>query len=76
MKNAYVLEWSNKTNNFHIQPLSNLLAYNQTAFIDGKQTSDYIVLMVGEKDAVHEMADHWRDRLEKRKKPVSFDNAI
>lgn len=59
----YVLEWSKKTNNFHIQPLSSLLAHNQTAFVDNKPVPDYVVLMVGEKGAVHEMADHWRDRL-------------
>lgn len=62
----YVLEWSKQTNTFHVQPLSSLLATNQTAFINNKSTPDYIVLMVGDKQAVHEMADHWRDRLKQR----------
>ena len=66
MKNQYVLEWSQKTNNFHIQPLENLLAYNQTAFVDNKPTPDYIVLFVGTKDAVHTMSDSWRNRLFER----------
>lgn len=66
MTTKYVLEWSKKTNNFHIQPLSNLLAHNQTAFLHDKSTPDYIVLMVGEKDSVHEMADHWRNRIHER----------
>ena len=70
MKNAYVLEWSQKTNNFHIQPLDNLLAMNQEAFIDNKPLPDYVVIMVGEKDAVHEMADHWRSRLEVRSRAI------
>lgn len=63
MTTKYVLEWSQKTNNFHIQPLQNLLAHNQTLFVDNKTTPDYIVLMVGEKDAVHAMSDSWRNRL-------------
>jgi hypothetical protein len=67
MKNQYVLEWSQKTNNFHIQPLANLLAHNQTAFVDNKPVPDYIVLMVSDKDAVHAMADSWRTRLVERK---------
>lgn len=68
MKNAYVLEWSQSTNNFHIQPLDSLLAHNQQRFIDDKPLNDYVVLMVGEKDAVHDMADHWRARLDSRSK--------
>ncbi len=66
MTTKYVLEWSKKSNVFHIQPLESLLATNQTAFIYDKSTPDYIVLMVGDKQAVHEMADHWRDRLKQR----------
>jgi hypothetical protein len=69
MKNAYVLEWSQKTNNFHIQPLDSLLAQNQEAFISNRPLSDYVVLMVGSKDAIHDMADHWRHRMENRAKP-------
>jgi hypothetical protein len=62
----YVLEWSQSTNNFHIQPLPNLLAFNQSAFLDNKKVPDYMVLMVGEKQAVDEMADHWRHYLQRR----------
>lgn len=63
MTTKYVLEWSQKTNNFHIQPLASLLANNQAAFVDDKPVTNYVVLMVGEKDAVHAMSDSWRDRL-------------
>ena len=69
MKNAYVLEWSQKTNNFHIQPLDSLLAQTQEAFIANRPLSDYVVLMVGKKDAIHDMADHWRKRMENRTTP-------
>jgi hypothetical protein len=73
MKNAYVLEWSQKTNNFHIQPLDSMLAMNQEAFISNRPLSDYVVLMVGTKDTIHDMADHWRKRMKNRttqNKPV------
>lgn len=62
----YVLEWSQSTNNFHIQPVSQLCARNQQAFIDDKPLRDYAILMVGEKDAVHAMADSWRERIKER----------
>jgi hypothetical protein len=68
MKNAYALEWSQKTNNFHIQPLDSLLAQNQEAFIANRPLSDYVFLMVGTQDAIHDMADHWRKRMESRTK--------
>ena len=76
MKDQYVLEWSQKTNNFHIQPLSNLLAHNQSAFIYDKKVPDYIVIFAGTKDAVHEMADHWRSRIQKREKPMTIEMAM
>lgn len=66
MTKQYVLEWSKKTNNFHIQPLSNLLAHNQSAFVCDQQTQDYIVIFSGTQDAVHEMANHWRTRIRER----------
>ncbi len=66
MKDAHVLEWSQKTNNFHIQPLSSVFATNQTAFIDDKKTPDYIIIMVGTLDVIHTMADSWRKKLTER----------
>ena len=62
----YALEWSHSTNNFHIQPVANLCAMNQQAFIDDKPLRDYAVLMVGTLDAVSQMADHWRERIKER----------
>lgn len=66
MSQQYALEWSQSTNNFHLQPLANLLAMNQEAFISNKPPKDFVVLMVGEKDAVERMADHWRIRIAER----------
>lgn len=58
----YVLEWSKKSNCFHIQPLSDMLASNQRLFIENIG-GDYIVIMAGSKEACHTMADSHRDRL-------------
>ena len=63
MKNQYVLEWSHKTNNFHIQPLEQLLERNQDRFIDNTEPPNWAVLFMGSLDAVTEMSDHWRVRL-------------
>ena len=61
----YVLEWSKKTNNFHIQPIETTLAKNQECFLKDT-THDYIVLMVGTWDVVTAMADNHRQRLADR----------
>jgi len=62
---TYVLEWSKKSNNFHIQPLETTLANNQKLFVD-ENSHDWIVLFVGERKACSQMADNWRERLIKR----------
>ncbi|MFA5900472.1 MAG: hypothetical protein WC829_15340 [Hyphomicrobium sp.] len=62
---SYVLEWSRKSNGFHIQPLESTLAGNQKCFMENT-SHDYIVLMVGEKDVCERMADNWRSRLASR----------
>jgi len=76
MIDAYVLEWSQKTNNFHIQPLSSMLANNQDAFIRNAKTTDYIVLMVGTLDVVQTMAENSRNKLTQRAKNLPVKVAI
>lgn len=61
----YVLEWSRKSNGFHIQPVETLLAKNQMCFLENR-THDYIVLMIGTHAVCCEMADHHRARLIER----------
>lgn len=61
----YVLEWSKKSNTFHIQPIETTLAKNQECFINNT-SHDWIVLMVGSHDVIANMADHHRDRLIER----------
>lgn len=62
----YALEWSRKTNNFHVQPLVNALASAQLAFMENGG-NDYRIIMVGTQDACLAMADNNRDKLTERK---------
>ena len=63
----YVLEWSQRSNNFHVQPLETTLAKNQECFLSDR-SHDWIVLMVGSHDVVTRMADNHRERLIGRQK--------
>lgn len=62
----YALEWSQSTNNFHIQPVASLCTKNQAAFIDDSRVNDYHVLMIGTLEAVSRMAASWRERIAER----------
>ena len=68
MRNQWVLEWSQSTNNFHIQPLEYTLAGNQERFLADVAPNDYHVIFVGEKDACHRMADNNRQKIHERDK--------
>ena len=59
----YVLEWSRKQNQFHIQPLEHTLSANQTKFILDDPINDYHIIFIGSKDSCSTMADNWRSRL-------------
>lgn len=63
----YVLEWSKKSNSFHIQPLETTLAKNQECFIDDR-SHDWVLIMVGAHEAVCTMAENNRSRLIAREK--------
>lgn len=58
----YVLEWSKKSNSFHVQPIETTLSKNQECFMKDA-SHDWIVLMVGSFDVITNMADHHRERL-------------
>lgn len=61
----YSLEWSKMENSFRTQPIEIMLAGNQECFL--KDTShDWIVVMVGTRDVLANMADHHQDRLKDR----------
>jgi hypothetical protein len=61
----YVLEWSRKTNSFHVQPLSDALAFAQAAFLSNS-ANDYRIVMVGTQDVCLTMAENNRDKLRER----------
>lgn len=61
----WVLEWSRKTNNFHIQKLADALAQVQHSFVMNS-ANDYKIIMVGPKEVCHQMADTHRHRLSGR----------
>lgn len=71
MTKQYVLEWSKKSNGFHIQPLETTLANNQKRFM-ADNSHDWIVLMVGSNDSCQAMADNHRERLYGRIKPMAM----
>ena len=61
----YVLEWSHKTNNFHVQPLADALAAAQKALLENSPI-DYRIVMVGTQDVCLKMANSHRDKLRER----------
>lgn len=65
MTKQYVLEWSKKSNSFHIQPIESHLAQNQLRFIENT-SHDWLILMIGTHDVITNMADHHRDRIFER----------
>jgi hypothetical protein len=65
----YVLEWSHASNNFHIQPLADSLAWAQKCFIDNR-ANNWTTLMIGDRRAVDNFADHHRQKLGDRVKAV------
>lgn len=66
----YVLEWSKKSNGFHVQPLANLLTKNQELFM-ADRSHDYILLMVGPFETVTKMAETHRHVLEEREQRIA-----
>lgn len=67
-KDLWVLEWHQKSNNFHIQKLASLLSRNREAYRDDKCLQNWIVLHVGTNDECHEAADAARVTLNQREK--------
>lgn len=63
----WVLEWSHKTNNLHIQPSGRLAGLNMSRFVlNAPVRGDYVVLAVGTHKEVSEAADQIRPTIIKR----------
>lgn len=63
----WVLEWSQHSNNLHIQPLASAIGFNRCRFVlDQPPPNDYVVLAVGTHDEVHRAADEIRKTIRER----------
>ena len=61
----WALEWSHKQNCFHIQRLEESFAITQDCFIINRPPL-YSILMIGDKEVCHRMANSWRSRIRER----------
>ena len=60
----YVLEWSQRGNGFHVQPLEATLQFNRRLYADNVGTvNDYRVLIVGTQDECLAAAEASRQTL-------------
>ena len=63
----WVLEWSQRGNVFHVQPLENTLSFNRKLYRENTKTvNDYRVLVVGTHDECSMAADSARQTLIER----------
>ena len=63
----WVLEWSQRSNNLHIQPLARTLGLNGCRFVlDHPPPNDYVILAVGAHDEIHKAAGNARKLIRDR----------
>lgn len=63
----FVLEWSQRQNCFHIQPLERTLSFNRGLYLDNIKTiNDYRPIYVGTREECGRTAEACRDTLQKR----------
>lgn len=63
----YVLEWSQRQNCFHIQPLERTLSFNRGLYQDNIRTvNDYRPIHVGTREECDKAADACRGTLQER----------
>lgn len=60
------LLWSKRQNCFHIEPMSQLMHKNLTAFVHEKSLNDYHLIGFGTDEEVRQMADRLRPTLHER----------
>lgn len=64
----WALEWSHKSNSFHIQPANLMASKNRQAYTENRKPQDWVVIHIGTKDECHEAADAARVTLNQREK--------
>lgn len=62
-EDRYVLEWSHRSGNLHVQPLSRLLSANRRAYAMDAPTPDYVPLYVGTRAECEQAAEAMRHTL-------------
>lgn len=64
---THVLEWSQRSNTFHVQPLERTLAFNRKLYGKNQPTiNDWRILLVGSKDDCLAAAEASRGTLQSR----------
>ena len=71
MSNTFVLEWSKKQNAFHVQDVDLMMNKNISALIDDRG-SDYIVLGIGSREKIDQLADKYRHYIARREADKSL----
>jgi len=63
----WVLEWSQRANVFHIQPIEKTLSFNRKLYANDKETvNDYRILFVGTHDDCDKAAEASRATIRER----------
>lgn len=59
----YVLEWSHRSGNLHVQPLRRLLSVNRQSYAQDMPAPDYIPLYIGTRAECEQAAESMRNTL-------------
>lgn len=70
-ENAWVLEWHQKSNSFHVQPLDKLLSKNREAYANNAEGQNWRVLHIGTKDECEAAANAARPTLRRRNMEIN-----
>jgi hypothetical protein len=70
IEELYVLEWSQKTSNFHIQAARHLMSRNRAAYRDNTPLNDYHVIHIGTRGECEGVANSCRSTLDLRRMTI------
>ena len=65
-EDRYVLEWSHRSGNLHVQPLRRLLSINRQSYAQDMPAPDYIPLYIGTRAECEQAAESMRNTLASR----------
>lgn len=70
IEDLYVLEWSQKTSNFHIQAARHMMYRNRIAYRDNTPLNDYHVIHIGTRGECEGVANSCRNTLDLRRMTI------